>query len=84
MYNIQGSSKSTVIYTDQNGNVKTVTNADGQWTTSFSSTDHGSVFTLAVTSTDGSNIGGKIYIDNKQTAANNGNASNFSISATLP
>ena len=83
-YTIQGTAKSTVTYTDQNGNVQTVTNADASWTTSFASTDHGMMLKLTAVSVDGSNVGGKIFIDNNQTAQSNGNASSMSISATLP
>lgn len=83
-YTIQGTAKSTVTYTDQNGNVQTVTNADASWTTSFSSTDHGLVLKLTAVSVDGSNVGGKIFIDDNQSAQSNGNASNIAISATLP
>jgi hypothetical protein len=83
-YTIQGTSKSTVTYTDQNGNIQTITNADASWTTSFSSTDHGLVLRLTVTSIDGSNVGGKIFIDNNQTAQSNGNAGGIAISSTLP
>lgn len=83
-YTVQGTAKSTVTYTDQNGNTQTVTNADSNWTISFSSTDNGATFKLTVVSVDGSNVGGKIYIDNKQTAQSNGGTSNVSISAILP
>ncbi len=83
-YTVQGTAKSTVTYSDQNGNIQTVTNADANWTTSFSSTDHGMQLKLTSVTVDGSNVGGKIYIDDKQTAQNNGNASSISISATLP
>lgn len=83
-YTVQGSAKSTVTYTDQNGNVQTVTNADANWTNSFSSTNHGLALKLTAISVDGSNVGGKIFIDDNQTAQSNGNASSISISATLP
>ena len=83
-YTIQGTAKSTVTYTDQNGNIQTVANADASWTTSFASSDHGLVLKLTVISTDGSNVGGKIFIDNNQSAQSNGNASSIAISATLP
>jgi hypothetical protein len=39
---------------------------------------------LTVVSIDGSNVGGKIFIDGNQTAQSNGNASSIAISATLP
>ncbi len=83
-YTIQGTAKSTVTYTDQDGNVQTVTNADANWTTSFTSTHHGLAIKLTAVSVDASNVGGKIYIDNNQTAQSNGNASSIAISATLP
>lgn len=83
-YTIQGTAKSTVTYTDQDGNIKTVTNADASWTTSFSSTDHGLVLKLTAVSADASNVGGKIFIDGNQTAQSNGNSNNIAISATLP
>jgi hypothetical protein len=83
-YTIQGTAKSTVTYTDSNGNTQTVANADASWTTSFASTENGLALKLTVISIDGSNVGGKIFIDGNQTAQNNGNSSNISISATLP
>ena len=83
-YTIQGTAKSTVTYTDQSGNVQTVTNADASWTTSFTSTNHGLLLKLTAVSTDASNVGGKIFIDDNQVAQSNGNASNIAISATLP
>lgn len=83
-YSIQGTAKSTVTYTDQNGNMQTVANADANWTTSFSTTDHGEVFKLTATTVDGSNVGGKIFIDRNQTAQSNGNASSIIVSVTLP
>jgi hypothetical protein len=83
-YTIQGTAKSNVTYTDQNGDIQTVNSADASWTTSFASTDHGLVLKLTVTSIDGSNVGGKIFIDGNQTAQSNGNASTIAISATLP
>ena len=83
-YTIQGTAKSTVTYTDQNGNVQTVTNADASWTSSFSSDKHGMVLKLTAVSVDGSNVGGKIFIDGNQSAQNNGNTSSIAISATLP
>lgn len=83
-YTTQGSANATVTYTDGNGNVQTVSNADANWTTSFSSTDHGLVLKLTAISNDGSNVGGKIFIDDKQTAQSNGNSSNIAITATMP
>ncbi|HEY5325740.1 MAG TPA: MmpS family transport accessory protein [Mucilaginibacter sp.] len=83
-YTIQGTAKSNVTYTDQNGDIQTVTSADASWTTSFASTDHGLVLKLTVTSIDGSNVGGKIFIDGNQTAQSNGNVSTIAISAALP
>ena len=83
-YTIQGTAKSNVTYTDQNGNIQTVTNADASWTTSFSSNDNGLALKLTAVTVDGSNVGGKIYIDNNQTAQSNGNASSIAITATLP
>jgi len=84
-YTIQGTAKSTVTYTDQNGNVQTVSNADASWTTSFTSSNHGLVLKLTAVSVDGtSNVGGKIFIDGNQSAQSNGNASSIAISAVLP
>jgi hypothetical protein len=83
-YSTQGTSKSTVTYVDQNGSVQTVANADANWTTTFTSNDNGLLLKLTVVSADGSSIGGKIFIDGKQTAQQNGAAGSVSISATLP
>ncbi|MDB5152399.1 MAG: hypothetical protein JWR54_1150 [Mucilaginibacter sp.] len=83
-YTVQGTAKSDITYTDQDGNVRNVANADASWTTSFASTDHGLVLKLSALSVDGSSVGGKIFIDGKQTAQSNGNASSMAISTTLP
>jgi hypothetical protein len=83
-YSIQGTAKSTVTFTDQSGNVQTVVNADANWTTSFSSSDHGLLLKLTAVSADGSNVGGKIFIDGNQSAQDNGNTSSIAISAKLP
>jgi hypothetical protein len=83
-YSIQGTANSTVTYTDQTGNIQAISNADANWTTSFASTDHGEMLKLTAISTDGSNVGGKIFIDGNQTAQSNGNASSITISAKLP
>ncbi|HZX58642.1 MAG TPA: MmpS family transport accessory protein [Mucilaginibacter sp.] len=83
-YSIQGTANSTVTYTDQTGNIQAISNADANWTTSFSSTDHGEMLKLTAITVDGSNVGGKIFIDGNQTAQSNGNASSIAISAKLP
>ncbi len=84
-YTIQGTAKSNVTYTDQNGNIQSVNNVDASWTAGFSSSNHGLALKLTVISIDGtSNVGGKIFIDDNQTAQSNGNASSIAISATLP
>jgi len=83
-YAIQGTATSTVTYTDQNGDLHTVANADANWTTSFSSTDRGLSLKLTAVSTNGSNVGGKIFIDGNQSAQDNGNSSSIAISAKLP
>ena len=77
------STKSTVTYTDKNGNAQTVTNADANWSTSFSSTDHGLVLKLIALSNDGI-VYGKIFIDDNQVAQSTGNTNYITISATLP
>lgn len=83
-YTIQGTSKTTVTYTDANGNVQSVTNADASWTTGFSSSNHGMVLKLTVVSVDGSSVGGKIFIDGQQSAQSNGATGNISISSVVP
>jgi hypothetical protein len=83
-YTIEGTAKSNVTYTDQDGNIQTVTNADASWTTSFASSDHGLVLKLTAICMGGGNVGGKIFIDGNQVAQNNGNASSIAISATMP
>lgn len=84
-YTIQGTSKSNITYVDGSGNTQTVTNADASWTTSFSSDRHGLLLRLTVASlTNGSPVGGKIYIDGQQQAQNDGSAGSVNITATLP
>jgi len=82
-YTTQGTSKSNITYVDGNGNTQTVTNADANWTTSFSSSRHGMLLRLTVISLDNNPIGGKIYIDGQQQAQNDGAAS-VNITAALP
>ena len=83
-YSIQGSSKSNVTYTDQNGTVQSQNNEDANWTISFPSSHHGLVLKLTVVSSDGSPVGGKIFIDGNQSAQSNGTVSNIAISTVLP
>ena len=83
-YTTQGTANSTITYTDQNGNVQTVTNAPANWSLSFATTDNGMSVKLTAVTIDGSNVGGKIYIDSNQSAQSNGNASSISITAIVP
>lgn len=83
-YSVQGTAKTNITYIDQNGSAQTVTNADANWTTSFSSNDNGLLLKLTVVSVDGSQVGGKIYIDGKQTAQSNGVTGSTTVTATLP
>lgn len=83
-YSTQGTAKSNITYVNQNGSIQTVTNADANWTTSFTSNDHGLLLKLTIVSVDGSSIGGKIYIDGQQEAQENGSTGSVAISATLP
>lgn len=83
-YTIQGSSKSTVTYTDVTGNSQTITNADASWNTSFTSSLHGTVVKLTVTSLDASPIGGKIFIDGTQKAQSDGATGTLTISTVIP
>ncbi|MGN6181689.1 MAG: MmpS family transport accessory protein [Mucilaginibacter sp.] len=83
-YSVQGTSKSNITYVDGNGNTQTVTNADANWTTSFTSNRRGLLLRLTVISLDSSPIGGKIYIDGQQDAQNNGTSGSVNITASLP
>ncbi|MBS1523294.1 MAG: hypothetical protein JST50_20005 [Bacteroidetes bacterium] len=83
-YTTQGTANETITYTDQNGNTQTVTNAPANWSLSLATTDNGMSVKLTAVSIDGSNVGGKIYIDNNQSAQSNGNAASISISAMVP
>lgn len=83
-YTIQGNSKSTVTYTDVTGNSQTVANAEPSWNTSFSSSSHGSIVKLTVTSLDASPIGGKIFIDDVQKAQSDGATGTLTISTVIP
>lgn len=83
-YTTQGTANETITYTDQNGNTQTVTNAPANWSLSFATTDNGMTVKLTAISVDGSNVGGKIYIDSNQSAQSNGNATSISITAIVP
>lgn len=83
-YTIQGTSKSNITYIDGNGNTQTVTNADANWTTSFTSSRHGMLLRLTVASLDSNPIGGKIYVDGQQETQDNASSTSVNITATLP
>jgi hypothetical protein len=83
-YTTQGTASETITYTDQNGNTQTVTNAPANWSLSFTTTDNGMTVKLTAISVDGSNVGGKIYIDSNQSAQSNGNAASISLTALVP
>ncbi len=83
-YSVQGTAKSNITYVNQNGSVQTVANADANWTTSFTSNDHGLLLKLTVVSVDGSPVGGKIYVDGQQEAQDNQSTGSVAITATLP
>lgn len=83
-YTIQGTSKSNITYSDANGNMQSANNVDASWTYEFTSSDHGLALKLTVISTDGSSVGGKIFIDGNQSAQQNGATGNVSISSVLP
>ena len=83
-YTTQGSSKSNITYVDGNGNTQTVTNADANWSTSFTSSRHGTLLRLTVISLDSNPIGGKIYVDGQQETQDNGSSTSVNITATLP
>ena len=83
-YTIQGTSKSNVTYSDANGNTQTATAVDASWTYTFTSSNHGLALKLADVSSDGSQVGAKIFIDGNQSAAQNGVTGTVSVSSTLP
>lgn len=83
-YELQGSAVSTISYTDQNGNLQTVSNAPATWSLTFSTNDNGMTAKLVAASIDGSKVGGKIYIDSNQSAQSDGSANSFSITALVP
>jgi hypothetical protein len=83
-YTIQGTSKSNVTYSDANGNMQTATAVDASWTYSFTSSNHGLTLKLTDVSSDGSQVGAKIFIDGNQSAAQNGVTGNVSVSSVLP
>jgi hypothetical protein len=83
-YTIQGTAKSNVTYSDANGNMQTATAVDASWTYSFTSGNHGLALKLAVVSSDGSQVGGKIFIDGNQSAAQNGVTGSVTVTSVLP
>jgi len=83
-YTIQGTAKSTVTYSDANGNMQTASNVDASWTYEFTSNRHGLSLNLAVASVDSSPVGAKIFIDGQQEAQQNGAGGSVSVSSVLP
>lgn len=83
-YTIQGTSMSNVTYSDANGNTQTATGVDASWTYTFTSNAHGLVLKIADVSSDGGQVGAKIFIDGNQSAAQNGVTGNVSVSSVLP
>lgn len=82
-YTVSGTAKLNVTYSDQNFVVQTVNNVDSNWTYSFSTNQDGKITYLTVISVDSSNVGARIFIDNQQSAQNNG-SNRIAISAQIP
>ncbi|GAC1311356.1 MAG: hypothetical protein NVSMB24_30660 [Mucilaginibacter sp.] len=83
-YTIQGTGKSNVTYSDADGNLQTATGVDASWTYTFMSSNHGLKLRLTDVSSDGSQVGAKIFIDGNQSAQQNGVTGSVSITSVLP
>lgn len=82
-YTIAGNSNMDVTYTDASMTSKTVTGVNSTWTYTFSSSATGQLVHLAVKSTNGTLVSGKIYFNNQQENQNDAMDS-INISAQLP
>ena len=82
-YKVGGTAKLNVTYSDQNWTLQSVNSTDSTWTYSFTTNSDGKVVALSVISQDSSNVSAHIYIDNQQSAQDNG-SNHLSISAQIP
>lgn len=82
-YKVGGTAKLNVTYSDQNWVLQSVNSTDSTWTYSFTTNNDGKFAVLSVISQDSSNVSAHIYIDNQQSAQDNG-SNHISISAQIP
>ncbi len=83
-YTVGGTAKLNVTYTDGSMTAKTVTGVDSSWTYTFNTSATGQLVHLSVTSVDGSEVDGVIYIDGQQSTQNNSASGTINISAQIP
>jgi hypothetical protein len=81
-YKISSTDNMNVSYTDQNGDLKSVSNVSSDWTYTFQ-TSGDRIVRLIVTSVDGSHVGGAIHLDGQETAQRNG-VNEVSMAAPIP
>lgn len=83
-YTVSGTSKLNIAYTDATMSTKTANGVDQSWNYTFNTSATGKLVHLAVTSTDGSEVGGVIYIDGQQSTQNNSASGTINISSQVP
>src|SRR5262245_35325002 len=83
-YNISSGSTMNVSYTDADGTLKSVNNVSSSWTYSFNTPGNGRVFSLIINSTNGSSVGGSIYVDGQEAIQDNSNNSSITLTTQVP
>lgn len=83
-YNISSSSAMNVSYTDSDGSLKSVNNVTTSWTYSFNTSGNGRIFKLIITSTNGSAVGGSIYVDGQEATQDNSGSGSVTLTTQVP
>jgi len=83
-YNISSSSTMNISYTDADGTLRTASNVSSSWTYSFNTPGNGRIFKLIINSTNGSSVGGSIYVDGQEATQNDSNTGSVTMTTQVP
>lgn len=83
-YTISGESSMNVSYTNSAGELISIYNVSAQWIYGFTAPGNGRIVKLVVNSTDGTGVGGTIFVDGVETSMNTSSAGSVTITAQIP
>ncbi len=83
-YFISGESIMNVSFTDINGDLLSKDNVSSAWVYAFNAPGNKRIVELIVNSTDGSPVGGSIFIDGEEASLGDSNTGSLALTAQLP